>query len=165
MLLIEYVCEMVEDQKALMKEYEAKGKMVEVKIRIPMSPDLFVDELEAGLSILGMEKFASYKNTDKLSLLVMCRLYEMLDWYAEVDPDGASLAAESLIYRLEELDSDDDMFPTFEVEELSKHLKQLPANYKPEEPPAPETAVDPNPLFDCLPNSSEEADDSESLRR
>lgn len=165
MLLIEHVCEMVEDQKALMKEYEAKGKMVEVKIRIPMSPDLFVDELEAGLSILGMEQFASYKNTDKLSLLVMCRLYEMLDWYAEVDPDGASLAAESLIYRLEELDSDDDMFPTFEVEELSKHLKQLPANYKPEEPPAPETAVDPNPLFDCLPNSSEEADDSESLRR
>lgn len=88
MLLIEHVCEMVEDQKVLMKEYEAKGKMVEVKVNIPMSPDLFVDELEAGLNILGMERFASYKNTDKLSLLVMCRLYEMLDWYAEVDPDS-----------------------------------------------------------------------------
>ena len=163
MLLIEHVCEMEEDQKALMKEYEAKGKMVEVKIRIPMSPDLFVDELEAGLNILGMERFASYKNTDKLSLLVMCRLYEMLDWYAGVDPDGASLAAESLIYRLEELDSDDDMFPTFEVEELSKYLKRLPANYKPEEPPVPETAANLNPLFDCLPNSSEEADGSDSI--
>lgn len=123
MLLVEYFCELVEDRKALLKEYEEKGTMVEVKLRIPMSPDLFVDELETGLNILGMARFASYKNTDKLSPLVMNRLYEMLDSYAAVDPDGASLAAESLFHRLEELDSDDDMFPTFEVEELSKYLK------------------------------------------
>lgn len=50
-----------------------------------------------------------------------------------------------------------------EVEELSKHLKRLPANYKPEEPSVPETAADLNLLFDCLPNSSEETDDSDFI--
>ena len=125
MLLVEHCCELEKDRKALLKEYEAKGTMVEITLKIPMSPDLFVDELEAGLSILGMERFAPYKNIDTLSLLVMSRLYEMLVRYAAVDPDGASLAAESLICRLEALDSDDDMFPTFEVEELGKYLKRL----------------------------------------
>ena len=62
----------------------------------------------------------------------------MLDWYAAADPDGASLAAESLIHKLEDLDTDDDVFPEYEIEELSKYLKRLPPDYKPEEPPAPE---------------------------
>ena len=79
----------------------------------------------------------------------------MLDWYAAADPDGASLAAESLMHKLEDLDTD-DVFPEYEIEELSKYLKRLPPDYKPEEPPAPEPPVEMKPLFDCLPNSAEE---------
>ena len=111
---------------------------------------------------MGKAALISSNDTTKLELLVMSRLYELLDWYAATDPDCASLAAESLMHKLEELDTDDDVFPEDEIEELSKYLKRLPPDYKPEEPPAPEPPVELNPLFDCLPNSAEEDDDSES---
>lgn len=161
MLLSEYVYESLEDLKNAIDDYRAKGTEVDVTLKYPMCPELFVDELEIGLNILEMDSFVSYKNTGKLDLLVMCRLYEMLDWYAAADPDGASLAAESLMRKLEELDTDDDVFPEYEIEELSKYLKRLPPNYKPEEPSAPEPPVELNPFFDCFPNSAEEDDDSE----
>ena len=156
MLLSEYVYESLEDLKNAIDDYRAKGTEVDVTLKYPMCPELYVDELEIGLNILEMDSFVSYKNTGKLDMLVMCRLYEMLHWYAAADPNGASLAAESLMRKLEELDTDDDVFPKYEIEELSKYLKRLPPDYKPEEPPAPEPPVEMKPLFDCLPNSAEE---------
>ena len=161
MLLSDLVYNTKDDLNKVLDGYRAKGTEVDVTLKYPMCPELFVDELEIGLNILDMDSFVSYKDTGKLDLLVMCRLYEMLDWYAAADPDGASLAAESLMRKLEELDTDDDVFPEYEIEELSKYLKRLPPDYKPEEPPAPEPPVELNPLFDCLPNSAEEDDDSE----
>ena len=160
MLLSDLIYETEEDLKEVFDKYHTKGTAVDVTLKIPMCPELFVDELEIGLNILEMNSFVSYKDTGKLDLLVMCRLYEMLDWYAATDSEGASLAAESLMHKLEELDTDDDVFPENEIEELSKYLKRLPPDYKPEELSAPEEL---NPLFDCLPNSTTEDVDSETL--
>lgn len=88
-----------------------------------MCPELFVDELEIGLNILDTNGFVSYRDTRKLDLLVLFRLFELLDWYAAANSSGASLAAEALIQKLKALDTDDDFFPEYEVEILGKYLK------------------------------------------
>lgn len=148
MLLIEHALESEKDLEDVMSAYRAKGTPVDITMRIPMCPELFMDELELGLFTLGMDSFASYKNIDKLNMLIMCRLYEMLDWYAEADPDGASLTAESLMHRLEELDTDDDVFPEYQLEILSKYLKRLPADYRPKTEFDEDPGVESAPMFD-----------------
>ncbi len=75
MLLSEYVYESLEDLKNAIDDYRAKGTEVDIALKFPMCPELFVDDLEIGLNILDMDSFVSYKDTGKLDLLVMCRLY------------------------------------------------------------------------------------------
>ena len=123
MLLSNCVYGTKDELKAVLDGYRAKGTEVDVTLKIPMCPELFVDELEIGLNILGVNGFVSYRDTGKLDSLVLCRLYELLDWYAAPDPNGASLAAQALIRKLRELDTDDDLFPEHEVEVLSNYLK------------------------------------------
>ena len=68
MLLSDLVYETKEDLKEVLDGYRAKGTEVNVTLKIPMCPELFVDELEIGLNILEMDSFVSYKNTGKLDL-------------------------------------------------------------------------------------------------
>ena len=123
MLLSNCVYGTKDELKAVLDGYRAKGTEVDVTLKIPMCPELFVDELEIGLNILGVNGFVSYRDTGKLDSLVLFRLYELLDWYAAADPNGASLAAKALIQKLRELDTDDDLFPKHEVKVLSSYLK------------------------------------------
>ena len=103
--------------------YNREGNTINYVLNL--SPELFEENLRAGLRILGTEEFMSYKDVGKFNGLVLNPLLDLLEEYDGRVPDEAKDAAALMIKVLEEIDTDDDMFPKYEIEDIRNSVKSL----------------------------------------
>ncbi len=109
--------------------YEATAT---IEAKLQLCRELFSDELRAGLAILGVDGFLSYKDVNKLDALVLFPIIHLLELFYTEDPSNAQLAANDMIEVLVGLDTDDDTFPEYEVYAVRK-APRLKTNPSPEE--------------------------------
>ena len=98
-----------------------------IQTTIHLCRELFLDELNAGLTILGCLEFISYKDVDKINALVLNPLLDLLGLFYWSDRKNASEAARDLIRRMQELGTDDDTFPEYEIDNIREtaHLANI----------------------------------------
>ena len=101
-------------------EYEG---IVHLQETIDLCPEYFPDELQAGLSILGCHDFMSYRDVHPFQAFVLFPLLHRLKIYAIADSAGAQKAAGEIIRMICDIETDDDMFPGYEVELIRNAVK------------------------------------------
>ena len=121
-LFTDYLAETEQD---LLASRNNPGTKINVNYVLNLSPELFEENLRAGLSILGTAAFMSYKDVSKFNGLVLNPLLDLLDEYNGRVPDEAKDAAERMIKILEGIPTDDDLFPKYEIENLKNSVKSL----------------------------------------
>ena len=94
---------------------EEHGVTIPYTTTLTLSPGFFRDEMELGIQICGCEDFLKYSEVMAFDTLVFNPLLDLLEEYAKADLEGARLAAAEMIRILENLDTDDDMFPEHEI--------------------------------------------------
>ena len=84
---------------------------------VRISDGILLEELEILiLTVSGGRNFISYRDTAKFSI-GFDRIYDKLELYCRSNPPGAGkIAGLKLIERLQQLETDDDIFPEVEVE-------------------------------------------------
>ena len=84
---------------------------------VRISDEILLEELEVLiLTVSGGREFISYKDTGKFGI-GFDQIYEKLELYCRSNPPGTGkIAGMKLIERLRQLETDDDMFPEYEVE-------------------------------------------------
>lgn len=89
----------------------------EISTLVTFSPKFFRNELETGLSILGIEEDDSPEYSDMMSLdaLVINPLLDLLYAYTKVDRIGARCAAEEMVEVLQKREAYED-FPQRQIE-------------------------------------------------
>ena len=95
---------------------------------LTLSPGFFRDELELGMRICGCEDFLKYSEVLAFTTLVFNPLLDLLEEYTKADLTGAKLAAAEMIRILESLDTDDDMFPEYEIGLIRHAVSLCPAD-------------------------------------
>ena len=121
-LFTDYLAETEQD---LLDSRNKPGTKINVNYVLNLAPELFEENLRAGLSILGTAAFMSYKDVSKFNGLVLNPLLDLLEEYNGREPDEAKDAAERMIKILEGIPTDDDMFPKYEIENLKNSVKSL----------------------------------------
>ena len=88
-----------------------------ISTMVTFSPKFFRNELETGLSILGIEEGNSPEYSDLMSLdaFVINPLLDLLYEYKKVDKTGAGYAAEEMIDVLQKREACED-FPESQIE-------------------------------------------------
>ena len=66
----------------------------------------------------------SYDDVSAFDALVMSRLYDLLELYEKHDHAGALQAATMMIEILEDIDTDDDWFPQYHIENIRSCVKK-----------------------------------------
>ena len=94
---------------------EEHGVTVPYTTVLTLSPGFFRDELELGVRICGCEDSLKDSEVMAFSTLVFNPLLDLLEEYAKADLVGAQVAAAEMIRILESIDTDDDMFPEYEI--------------------------------------------------
>lgn len=94
---------------------EEHGVTVPYTTVLTLSPGFFRDELELGVRICGCEDSLKDSEVLAFSTLVFNPLLDLLEEYAKADLAGAQVAAAEMIRILESIDTDDDMFPEYEI--------------------------------------------------
>ena len=120
MNLIQDIYFETEDRKAeYLEKHAQKGITVEVTDNIVLSPELLTGELKTGLSFFTDQcGYMSYDDVNAFDALVMSRLYDLLELYAKHDHVGALQAAAMMIELLEDIDTNDDWFPQYHLENI-----------------------------------------------
>ena len=85
-----------------------------ISVPIQIGIDTLPEELEMLLRIVSKGNFVSYKNLSVIELMISLIL-DKLDLYYQYYPDEAKIAAEKMIRILQEIDTDDDVFPSNQV--------------------------------------------------
>jgi|GEM_PF-4429705 hypothetical protein len=114
-----------ETEQDLLDSRNKSGTKINVYYVLNFSPELFEENLKAGLSILGAADFMSYKDVSKFNGLVLNPLLDLLEEYDGREQDEAKDAAGRMIKILEGIPTDDDMFPKYEIENLKNSVKSL----------------------------------------
>lgn len=114
-----------ETEQDLLDSRNKAGTKINVNYVLNFSPELFEENLKAGLSILGVADFMSYKDVSKFNGLVLNPLLDLLEEYDGREPDEAKDAAGRMIKILEGIPTDDDLFPKYEIENLKNSVKSL----------------------------------------
>lgn len=83
--------------------------------KMPICKELLLDELNIGLTLLNSDNFISYKTVKAFDDLVLNQIIELLSIYYAKDNGMARETANTLIARLQSLDTDGDSFPEFEI--------------------------------------------------
>ena len=94
---------------------EEHGVTIPYTTMLTLSPGFFRDEMELGIQICGCDNFLKSSEVMAFDTLVFNPLLDLLEEYAKADLEGARLAAAEMIRILENLDTDDDMFPEHEI--------------------------------------------------
>ena len=121
-LFTDYIAETKQD---LIESRNKPGTMINVSFVLNFSPELFEDNLRAGLSILGTDEFMSYKDVGKFNGLVLNPLLDLIEVCAAREPSAAKEAAARMISIIEDISTDDDMFPKYEIEKIRESVKIL----------------------------------------
>ena len=121
-LFTDYIAETEQD---LIESRNKPGTKINVSFALIFSPELFEDNLRAGLSILGTDEFMSYKDVGKFNGLVLNPLLDLIEVYAAREPAEAKEAAARMISVLEQISTDDDTFPKHEIENIRKSVESL----------------------------------------
>ena len=87
-----------------------------IQTTLHLCRELFDDELKAGIALLGCCDFLSYKDVQKLCAFVVFPLIQLLRVFFRSDRENARLAASDMIRTLSMLDTDDDVFPAYEIQ-------------------------------------------------
>lgn len=85
-----------------------------IPVPIEMGVDTLPEELEMLLRIVSKGNFVSYKNLPVMELMISL-LLDKLDLYYQHYPDEAQIAASEMIRILQEIDTDDDVFPSNQI--------------------------------------------------
>ena len=120
MNLIQDIYFETEDCKAeYLEKHAQKGITVEITDKVVLSPELLERELKTGLSFFTDQGgYMSYDDVSAFDALVMSRLYDLLELYAKHDHAGALQAAKKMIEILEDIDTNDDWFPQYHLENI-----------------------------------------------
>ena len=121
-LFTDYLAETEQD---LLASRNKPGTKINVNYVLNLSPELFEENLRAGLYILGTADFMPYKDVTKFNGLVLNPLLDLLEEYDGREQDEAKDAAGRMIKILEGIPTDDDMFPKYEIENLKNSVKSL----------------------------------------
>ena len=85
-----------------------------ISVPIQIGIDTLPEELEMLLRIVSKGNFVSYKNLSVIELTISLIL-DKLDIYYQHYPDEAKIAAGKMIRILQEIDTDDDVFPSNQI--------------------------------------------------
>lgn len=85
-----------------------------ISVPIQIGIETLPEELEMLLRIVSKGNFVSYKNLLIIELMISL-LLDKLDVYFQHYPDEAKIAAGKMVRILQEIDTDDDVFPSGQI--------------------------------------------------
>lgn len=85
-----------------------------IPVPIEMGEDTLPEELEMLLHIVSKGDFVSYKDLPIIELMISL-LLDKLNVYYQLYPDEAKIAAGKMIRILQEIETDDDVFPSNQI--------------------------------------------------
>ncbi len=114
-----------EEQLKLLHRYEEKGVICTITEQMPLCKELFLEELRAGLSVLGVDSFISYKTVNAFDVLVLNRLCDLLSVLYVKDGEAAKATADEMKEALKRIGTDDDSFPEAEIEMIGEAVNEM----------------------------------------
>lgn len=107
---------------------EEPGRILSVPVQVGV--DTIADELEAFLCTIGPRRFLSNRMVAAADVIIGL-LTDKLEVYHAAFPEEASAAGERMIGVLEDFDTDDDVFPAYQIEVIREILGSESSNRRP----------------------------------